>query len=274
MLRKLLKSEGATMEFKKIIFEKKGKIAYITLNSPESYNSYGKELSMELYKVVKLIKWDKDIRVVILKANGKAFSAGGDIKQFKQSIDSNNFTELVEDLILYLNSTVLMIKKMDKIFISFINGICAGVGLSLALNVDISIATESSFFIGAYNGLGTTPDGGSSYIVLKNAGLPKTMWFFFSNEKISAKEANNWGILSKVVTEEEGEEYVNTLADKIANGPFHATALTKKLFVEGESMNFEKYIETEKEGIISCTKTEDMQEAVNAFIEKREPKFK
>ena len=262
------------MKFNKILFEKKGKIGTILLNNPSGYNAYGRELAEDLYKVMKLIKWDKDLRVVLLKAVGKAYSAGGDIKQFKESMDSESFTEMVEDLILYLNSTVLMMKKMDKIFISYINGICAGVGLSLALNTDISIATEDSFFVGAYNGLGTTPDGGSSYVILKNAGLPKTMWFFLSNEKISAQEAYQWGILSKVVKKDIGEKYVSELAEKISNGPFYASVLSKKLFIEGETMNFEKYIETEKDGIINCTRTFDMKEAVTAFIEKRIPKFR
>ncbi len=261
------------MEYKVIKFEKNGKIANILLNKPETYNAYGKELAIELYNVMKKIKWDNEIRVVLIKALGKAYSAGGDIKQFKQAVDKGEFTELVEDLILYLNATVLLMKKMDKIIISFINGVCAGVGLSLALNTDISIATENSQFIGAYNGLATTPDGGSSYVVLKNAGLPRTLWFFLSNEAISANEANQWGILSKVVKTENGEKYVDELANKIANGPFNANILTKKLFVQGEKSTFEEYIEMEKDGIIDSTKTEDMKEAVKAFVEKRTPKF-
>ena len=261
------------MNFKRIIFEKKEKIGIVTFNAPESYNSYGRELAEDLYKVMKLIKWDNELRVILIKANGKAFSAGGDVKQFKQGVDQGNFTEMVEDLILYLNSTILMLKKSDKIFISFINGICAGVGLSLALNTDISIATDTSSFIGAYNGLATTPDGGSSYVILKNAGLPKTMWFFLSNEVISAEEAYNWGILSKVVKEEEAEEYVYKLAEKISNGPHLANIASKRLFIEGETMSLEKYIESEKEGIVNCTKSADMIEAINAFNEKRKPEF-
>jgi 2-(1,2-epoxy-1,2-dihydrophenyl)acetyl-CoA isomerase len=261
------------MEYKVIKFEKKERIAYITLNNPAAYNPYGRELALELYDVMKKIKWDNEIRVVVIKAVGKAYSAGGDIKQFKQAVDNKKFTELVEDLILYLNATVLLMKKMDKIIISFVNGICAGVGLSLALNTDISIATETSQFIGAYNGLATTPDGGSSYVVLKNAGLPRTLWFFLSNEAISAKEANQWGILSKVVENGTGEAYVDRLAEKIAKGPFKANILTKRLFVYGEKASFEEYIEMEKDGIIKSTRTNDMKEAVNSFIEKREPEF-
>ncbi len=262
------------MDFKKIIFEKNGKVATITFNNAESYNCYGRELATDLYKVMKIIKWDKEIRVVLIKSEGNAYSAGGDVKQFKEGVDSGGFTNMVEDLILYLNSTVLMMKKMDKIFISFINGICAGVGLSLGLNTDISIATDKAVFIGAYNGLATTPDGGSSYVILKNAGLPRTMWFFLSNEKISADEAYNWGVLSKVVKEKDAEAYVKELVKKIANGPHEANILTKRLFIEGESMNIEKYIECEKEGIIKCSKSSDMIEAINAFNEKRQPKFK
>ena len=261
------------MQFNVIDFVKKEKKAFIILNNAKAYNPYGRELAMDLYNVMKYIKWDNSIRVVVIKSTGKVFSAGGDIKQFKQAVDEGKFTELVEDLILYLNATVLLMKKMDKIFISFINGVCAGVGLSIALNTDISIATEDSTFIGAYNGLATTPDGGSSYVILKNAGLPKTMWFFLSNEPISANEASQWGVLSKVVKSEEGEKYVDTLAEKIANGPYMANILTKKLFIDGEKVSFEEYIEMEKEGIISSTKTNDMKEAVNSFMEKRKPKF-
>ncbi len=261
------------MEYKKILFEKHGKIGTITLNNPEAYNAYGKELAKDLYNVMKEIRWDNELRVVKIKAKGKAYSAGGDIKQFKEAVDANYFTDMVEDLILFLNGSILMMKKMDKIFISYIDGVCAGVGLSLALNTDISIATETSTFIGAYNALATTPDGGSSYVVLKNAGLPRTMWFFLSNEPVTAKEANSWGMLSKVVIKEEGENYVDNLAEKIANGPHNANILTKKLFIDGENINFEQYIEMEKEGIIKSTRTKDMHEAVLAFTEKRKPDF-
>ncbi len=262
------------MEFQKISLEKNGKIAIVTLNYPKTYNSYDNILAEELFNALQNIKWDKNIRVVILKATGKAFSAGGDIPSFKKAIDENNFPQMVEELTLTLNGTILLLKNMDKIIISYIDGIVAGVGLSFALNVDISFATEESLFIGGYNKLATTPDGGSSYVFVKNAGLPKTLYFFLSNEKFSAKELESWGVLSKVITRNEGFPYVYNFAENIVNGPHFANILTKRLFFQGQNLKFEEYIELERNGIIECSQTEDMKEAVNAFMEKREPKFK
>lgn len=262
------------MEFKKLIYEEIDKIAIVTLNNPASYNSYDNILAEELYKVFKDIRWNKNLRVVILKANGKAFSAGGDIRCFKEAIDKNNFPQMVEDLTLTLNGTILLMKEMDKIIISYIDGIVAGVGLSFALNVDISFATEDSVFIGGYNGLATTPDGGASFVFIKNAGLPKTMYFFLSNEKFSAKELESWGVISKVIKKEEGYDYVLDFAKKIASGPHNANILTKRLFNKGQKLTFEEYIELERKGIIASSQTYDMVEAVNAFIEKRKPRFK
>ncbi len=261
------------MNYKKIIFEKDGKIAIVTLNNPKSYNSYDPILAEELYKVFKEIRWNSDIRVVILKAEGKAFSAGGDIKSFKEAIDKNNFPQMVEDLTLTLNGTVLLMKEMDKIIISYIDGIVAGVGLSFALNTDISIATEDSVFIGGYNALATTPDGGASYPFVKFAGISKAMYFFLSNDKFSARQLEDWGLISKVIKKDEGFEFVINFAKKIAEGPFEATIKTKKLFYKGINLSFEEYIELEREGIISSSQTKDMEEAVNSFIEKRKPKF-
>ena len=262
------------MDFKKINFEKDGKIAIITLNYPETYNSYDEILADELFKAFQNVKWDKNLRVVILKANGKAFSAGGDIPSFKRAIDENRFPQMVEELTLTLNGTVLLMKNMDKIILSYIDGIVAGVGLSFALNVDISFATKDSIFIGGYNGLATTPDGGSSYVFIKNAGLPRTMYFFLSNEKFSALDLEKWGVISKVITKEEGFEFVYNFAQKLANGPHFANILTKRLFFLGQNKTFEEYIEMERNGIINCSQSEDMAEAVNAFIQKREPEFK
>jgi len=262
------------MEFKKILMEKKNKIAIITLNYPKTYNSYDEILANELFKAFQNIRWDKNIRVVILKSEGKAFSAGGDIPSFKKAIDENRFPQMVEELTLILNGTVILMKRMDKIILSYIDGIVAGVGLSFALNADISFATKDSIFIGGYNGLATTPDGGSSYIFIKNAGLPKTLYFFLSNEKFSAEELENWGVISKVISKKEGFQYVYDFAQKIANGPHFANILTKSLFFNGQNLSFEEYIEMERNGIISCSQTEDMKESVNAFMEKRTPEFK
>ncbi len=262
------------MQYKKIILEKSSKIAIITLNNPDSYNSYDPELAEELYKAFQDIKWDKNLRVAIIKANGKAFSAGGDIKSFKKALDKNIFPQMVEDLTLTLNGTIQLIKTMDKIVLSYIDGIVAGVGLSFALNVDISFATEDSVFIGGYNALATTPDGGSSYIFLKNAGLPKTLYFFLSNEKFPAKELESWGVISKVISKNDGFKFVMEFAKKIIEGPHKASILTKKLFNAGVKLSFEEYIELERNGIIECSQSYDMAEAINAFIEKRKAKFK
>jgi len=262
------------MEYNKILFDKRGRVASITLNNPSAYNPYGKELALELYDAAKVIKWDNDIRVVTIQSIGKSFSAGGDVRQFKEGLDGNCLTEMVEEIVLYLNAYVLLVKKMDKIFISYIDGICAGVGLSLALNVDISIATERSVFIGGYNGLGVNPDGGSGYSIFKNAGIPRANWFFLSNEPLNATEAYNWGIISRVVKEDQGKEYLNNLALKIADGPHSANIFTKQLFYKGENLSFEEYIEMEKDGIILSTKSKDMKEGVTAFIEKRRAVFK
>ncbi len=261
------------MEFEKIILEKKEKIAIITLNNPKTYNSYDEILAKELFKAFQNIQWDKNIRVVILKAEGKAFSAGGDIPSFKKAIDENRFPQMVEELTLTLNGTVLLMKNMNKIILSYIDGIVAGVGLSFALNVDISFATEDSIFIGGYNGLATTPDGGSSYPFIKNAGLSKTLYFFLSNEKFTASQLESWGVLSKVIPKNEGFKFVYNFAKKIAQGPQLANYLTKKLFFIGQNLSFEEYIEMERKGIIRCSQSDDMKEAVNAFMEKREPKF-
>ena len=260
--------------YEKIYYEERERIGIITLNHPKTYNSYDETLAEELFDVFQNIKWNKNIRVVILKAEGKAFSAGGDIPSFKKAIDENRFPQMVEKLTLTLNGTIQLMKNMDKIILSYIDGIVAGVGLSFALNVDISFATEESIFIGGYNGLATTPDGGSSYVFIKNAGLPRTMYFFLSNEKFSANQLESWGVLSKVITKEMGFQYVYNFAKKIADGPHFADILTKRLFNIGQNLKFEEYIEMERNGIIECSQTDDMKEAVNAFMEKREPKFK
>lgn len=256
-----------------VLLEKKDGRAIVTLNASQSGNAYNEKMAAALWQVVQDVRWDDEIRAILMRSNGSLFSGGGDLKAFQRGSDQQRLPALVEDLSATLNATVLAIRGMEKIFVSLIEGVCAGFGIGLALAADLTLVTENAKFVAGYIGIGAVPDGGSSFAVLRALGLPRALDFFLTNGVIEGPQAAAMGLVSRLVPLETAEQEAMNLLDAISQGPSAALARTKKVLIQGGSKSFSDYIETERQGIIASAAGGELREGVAAFLEKRPPKF-
>jgi 2-(1,2-epoxy-1,2-dihydrophenyl)acetyl-CoA isomerase len=256
-----------------IVLDKKEDYALITLNASQKGNAYNEAMAAALWQAVQEVRWDENVKAVLMQSNGGLFSGGGDIGAFQRGIELQRLPALVEDLSATLNATVLAMRGMDKIFISLVEGVCAGFGIGLALAADVTLVTENARFVAGYIGIGAVPDGGSSFAVLRALGLPRALDFFLTNGVVEGPQAVDMGLVSRLVAVESAREEAMDLLKNICRGPSRALARTKKVLIDGVSRNFADYIEAERQGIIACAAGEEMREGVAAFLAKRPPRF-
>ena len=260
------------MIYKTLLLEIKDNIATITLNRPEHLNALDLDLSKELLEAVLNCGENKNIRVVIITGSGKAFSAGGDVKAFKENLP--NIAVYLKLQTTFLHKAISNICRMPKPVIAAVNGVAAGGGFSLALACDLTIACESTRFVTAYSHIALTPDLSCTYFLPRLVGNKKGLEMLYTNASITAKEALELGIVNQVVSENKFLEQVENIATQLTERPAFALANTKKLFRLSWAASLETQMENETEIIGKAGLTEDFAEGVTAFLEKRKPKFK
>lgn len=256
-----------------VLLEKKDGHALITLNASQSGNTYNEAMAAALWQVIQDVRWDNEVKAILMRSNGTLFSGGGDLGAFQRGVSQQRLPALVEDLSATLNATVLAIRGMEKIFISLIEGVCAGAGIGLSLAADVTLVTENAKFVAGYIGIGAVPDGGSSFAVLRALGLPRALDFFLTNGVIDGPQAAEMGLVSRLVSTEHAADEAIALLEKISQGPPAALARTKKVLIQGVSRTFPEYVEAERQGIIASAASGELPEGVAAFLEKRPPQF-
>ena len=247
--------------------------ARLKLNQPEKANAYSPEMAKDLWNAVRELRWDDEVGVVLLEAEGSIFSGGGDLVSFQQGIDENIITNTIEELSATLNATTLAIRRMEKIFVSLINGVCAGAGVGLALAADISLATENALFVAGYIGIAAVPDGGSSFAVIEALGKARAADFFLTNGRIDGKKAADIGLVSRFIESSTAEETALKLVKALVRGPRRAQAATKDILAKMPGLSLSEYLEAERQGIIGASRTADFRAGVSAFLKKEAPKF-
>ena len=185
------------MEYLKIHFI--DGVQTITLNRPEKYNSFIREMALELQKTLDESHLNPDVRCIVITGSGKAFCAGQDLQE---AIDSNG-VELSQIVSEHFNPIITRIRKNDKPIIAAVNGVAAGAGANIALTCDIVIATKSASFIQAFSKIGLIPDSGGTYILPRLIGLQKASALMLLGDKIDATEAERIGMIYKVVEDQD-----------------------------------------------------------------------
>jgi len=257
------------MEYEGLILEKEAGIATLTLNRPEHLNAITRKMVLSLQKALSDLDKDDSVKVVIVTGAGKGFAAGLDVNALAE-LDNVSPSELGEEMRIFTFS----FHGFSKPIIAAINGIAAGAGMALALLCDIRIASDEAKFFSGYNRMGLTPDIGMTYFFPHLVGLTKAMELLLTGDPFDAAEALKMGMLSKVVPAEELMSTVLELAARIAGGPSVAVDLTKHALKEGLHNNIKQQIAVEFATFSACLKTEDHQEGLAAFREKRRPTFK
>src|SRR5437870_7219276 len=229
------------MNFESLILDRRDGVATITLNRPDAFNALTLGLGRELFHAALEVDEDPSVRCVVVTGAGKAFCAGGDVKDFADNLPRIGI--LVKELTTYLHGAVSRLTRSAKPVIMAVNGVAAGGGLSFALSGDVVIAAESARFTMAYSKIAATPDGSSSYFLPRLIRLPRTPELYLTNRVLSAREALEWGLVTKVVPDAELRASVTGLAGELGQGPTLAIAAAKRLFHQSTHESLETQME-------------------------------
>jgi 2-(1,2-epoxy-1,2-dihydrophenyl)acetyl-CoA isomerase len=260
------------MSFEYVSLEKNESIVTIILNRPDSLNALNIPLAEELWDALEECDREDKIRVVIIRAAGRAFCAGGDVKGMKDSLDKDPPT-LLKRLTRPAHGIVLAIRNLQKPVIAQVHGMASGAGFSLALACDFIIASKSAQFNLAYSNIGLSPDLGSSLFLPKLIGLQRASEMFLTGRIIDAEEGLRMGFVNQVVPDEKINETTFELAMCLAQRPPLALAKTKALINQSLFRGLEAQLEAERMRISESAGTEDFREGLKAFFEKRPPTF-
>jgi len=244
-----------------------GSVLTITLNRPDAYNAFTTAMHAALHAALDAAAAE-DVRAVVITGAGRGFCAGQDL---------NEFRELDHDIGEHLEATyhpnVRAIRALEKPVIAAINGAAAGAGLSLACACDVRIAADSATFVPGFIGIGLVPDSGGSYFIARLLGPARAFAWMSSNRKLTAAQAQEWGLVSEVVDADELAVRVGELAAIYAAAPTRGIGLSKRLFDHAATATLDEQLALEAELQNAATKTEDFREGVAAFLEKRPPRF-
>lgn len=255
-----------------LLFSLEGNIATITLNRPALANSMDMAMGKELLAAAQICEQDGNIRAVILTGGGNFFSAGGDLKAFSGFGDA--IGEKLLELTDYLHAAISIFLRMRAPLIVAVNGAAVGAGFSLAMAGDFVLASENAKFAMAYTSAGLSPDGGASYFLPRIVGLRRAQQLMINNRKLTAAEALEWGLVTRVCAADQLLPEAHALAQSLANGATQAIGTVKQLLLTSFSNTPEAQMALEGKNIAQLASNGDGQKGINAFLEKRAPAFK
>ncbi len=263
------------MEYSTIILDKAEGIATLTLNRPDKLNALDETMACELLDAFTRVEQDNDIRVLIITGNGRAFCAGADIKDiFLKRIEERKIGKEGYDIAGWLTKACSQLRKMTRPTIASINGHAVGAGITLPLECDIRIASEEARISLPFPQVGVTPECGSTYSLPRLVGIAKACELVFAGKTIGAKEAKEIGLVNQVVPAAELKTATYELAKTIAEGAPLAIQMAKKGLYQGLNANLEDQLQYEEQSLNATLDTEDHEEGLRAFLEKRQPVFK
>jgi 2-(1,2-epoxy-1,2-dihydrophenyl)acetyl-CoA isomerase len=247
-------------------------VAIVTFANAEKMNSFDPAIIAHLRETFRLLIADDGVRAMVLTGEGKAFSAGADVGEFKKHIAAGTITQFILDATAQLHPLMVMLHQCDKPLIAAVNGVAAGGGLGLALVADARIGAPEARFAAGYFGIGASPDGGSTWLMPRLIGVQRTRRFFFENQVLGADDALACGLLDELVPE-------NLLAASVALAKRwgawspHSRGSTKRLLDAQHSTDFETQLDLERGLIAAAGGTAAFAEGVAAFHERRKPNF-
>lgn len=258
-----------SQDYKTILVNKKDGIATLTLNRPDALNALDLLMREELAQELYALRDDPEVKVMILTGAGRAFCAGGDIKTM------GGYTVVTgRARIKRTHRWLLELANLEKPTIAAVNGVTAGIGCNLALACDIVYASDRARFSQAFVKIGLIPDGGGMYFLPRAVGLQRAKELVFTGDFIDAQEAERMGLVARTVPHEELMSRATDLAHRITQNAPVAVALAKSILNKSLNVDLPTLLEMEALAAASCMTTEDHQEGITAFKEKRRAIFK
>ena len=265
--------EGDANLYETILVEKGGGVAIISLNRPKVLNAFNGALHAEIYDALNDAAEDDEVRCIVLRGEGRGFSAGADLAEVIEGDDSPEGPDLGEYLRETYSRLVTRMVKTEKPVVAVLRGPVYGAGLGIALACDLRLAAESAKFSVAFVRIGLMPDAGVSFFLPRVVGLGRAMEMSMLGEAVDSKEAHRIGLVNKVVPDEGLEEEVGALAGRLAAMPTLALGRIKQTLYGSFERDLATALEAEAEGQTFCGYTQDHKEGVAAFFEKREANF-
>ncbi|OFY82657.1 MAG: 2-(1,2-epoxy-1,2-dihydrophenyl)acetyl-CoA isomerase [Bacteroidetes bacterium RIFCSPLOWO2_12_FULL_35_15] len=247
-----------------------GSVLKITLNRPDKFNSFNREMALQMQAALDNAATEKTIRAIYITGEGKAFCAGQDLSEV---VDPNGIglDRIVTE---HYNPMIEKIRNIEKPVICAVNGVAAGAGANIALACDVVIAGSSVAFIQAFSKIGLIPDSGGTFFLPRLIGFGKASALMMLGDKISAHDAEKMGMIYKVIEDEKLQADAFAIAKTLADMPTIGIGLTKRLLNQSMTNNLTAQLDAEAKEQTNAAKSYDYNEGVNAFLEKRKPVFK
>ena len=252
-----------------VLYEKNGAVATISLNRPDSLNSFDAELRADLVSATDEARNDSAVRAVVLTGAGRCFSAGADLKAgFKKGADVEQM------LVNEYKPSLVNITEMEKPVISAINGFAAGIGLSYAMACDLSVMGESAFLLSPFSSIGLVPDGGATWLLSRSMGYKQAYEMAIENERVPASRCQQLGIVNRIAEDDKLLSSAQDWAQQLSEKAPLALARTKQLMRAASSIDYSQAINSEAALQHLCIDSQDSREGITAFLEKRPAVFK
>jgi 2-(1,2-epoxy-1,2-dihydrophenyl)acetyl-CoA isomerase len=249
-----------------------GGVASVSLNRPDRGNAITSAMARDLSVLAARLCEDESVRAIVLTASGSNFTVGGDIEQFSTTRVADRpamFRKMIDDYHLALER----LSGLDAPIVAAVRGAAAGGGLGLLYVADVVVAAENAVFTVGYGGLGLTVDGGNSWFLPRLIGLRRAQEMFLLNRRLSAGEALQCGLVTKVVPEGDLDAEARRIGEKLANGPTRAFGGMRRLLRRSYESSLRDQLAAEQESIIEISKTHDVSEGIDAFAAHRKPSF-
>lgn len=257
-----------------LLFNTEGHIATITLNRPEKLNAFTTEMLYAWADALQECQRNDQIRTVVLTGTGRGFCTGGDVQSMGERKQAETPIERKFSLANRVHRIPLLMSELEKPVLVAINGVATGAGLDMALMGDIRIAAESARMAETYVRVGIMAGDGGAWYLPRLVGIPRAMELLLTGRFVEAEEAERIGLVNKVVPDAELMSATYEMAERIAAGPPLAIQMMKKSVYQGMTMDVRTHLEQVSSHMAVLFATEDHQEALNAFKEKRQPVFK
>ncbi|MBA4751003.1 MAG: enoyl-CoA hydratase/isomerase family protein [Sphingopyxis sp.] len=268
--REQIKAAGPAFPYRRLEVSVADRIATITLNDPETLNAFSIKMTSELRHALGALAADPDVAAIILTGSGGAFSAGGDLRQMNETEATP--AERYEFIRHEFGGVIEAIGNCDKPIIAAVNGHAMGVGLFAALSCDMIVAARSARFGTAYIKLALTPLG-VSFILARSLGYARAFEFCALGSVLSPEDMKGLGLVNRVVADEELSQEATIIARRLADGPPRALAFTKQILRQAAYRELGEHLMIGEAVQPLCLASDDHQEALAAFAEKRKPKF-
>ena len=259
-------SASPSSTFNTIDFSVQNGVARLTLNRPDTLNSFTEEMHKEVREVLATVQTEDTIRCLLITGSGRGFCAGQDLAD----LDFANLSDTVEE---NYNPLIRSLTGLDLPVICAVNGVAAGAGANIALACDIVIAARSASFVQAFCKIGLIPDAGGTWTLPRVVGLPRALGLALLGDKLSAEQAEQWGMIWQCVDDDQLAEISVGMAEHLARQPTTALAYMKKLLRQSSDHSLEQQLDLERDFQAAASQTSDFKEGVDAFLQKRAPKF-